>query len=171
MINLLFFAGHETTANQIGLGTLSFLLNPDQRDKIVRNPELVKNAVEEMLRFHTPTHYNACRVAIADAEIGGETIRAGEGVYALLSAANRDPAAYEDPGRFDVERKNASDQITFSYGIHQCVGQPLARLELQTVFGTLFQRLPTLALAKPLEEIPFKREFYVYGVSALPVKW
>jgi cytochrome P450 len=171
MINLLYFAGHETTANQIGLGALHFLLQPEQMHKLTANPELVKNAVEEMLRFDTPPHYNACRVATADVTIGGQTIRAGEGVYALLSAANRDPNAFSDPGKFDIERKNASEQMAFSFGLHQCIGQPLARLELQTVFSRLFQRLPGLKLAIPFEEIQFKRDFYVYGLQALPVTW
>ena len=171
MINLLYFAGHETTANQIGLGVLHFLMNPDQRQKLIANPELVKNAVEEMLRYDTPPHYNACRVATADVTIGGQTIHAGDGVYALLSAANRDPQAFEEPGRFDIERRNASDQMAFSYGLHQCIGQPLARLELHTVFGTLFKRVPSLTLAVPFEQIQFKRDFYVYGLQALPVTW
>jgi len=171
MINLLYFAGHETTANQIGLGVLHFLMNPGQRQKLVASPELVKNAVEEMLRYDTPPHYNACRVATTDVTIGGETIRAGEGVYALLSAANRDPDAFDDPARFDIERENASDQLAFSYGLHQCIGQPLARLELHTVFSTLFRRVPSLTLAIPFEQIQFKRDFYVYGLQALPVSW
>jgi cytochrome P450 len=171
MINLLYFAGHETTANQIGMGVLNFLMNPDQTRKLIADPSLVKNAVEEMLRLDTPTHYNACRAATADVTIGGQTIRKGEGVYALLVAANRDPAAFPDPGKFDIERKNASQQLSFSYGIHQCVGQPLARLELETVFKSLFQRLPNLKLACPFDEIPFKREMYVYGLNALPVSW
>ena len=171
MINLLYFAGHETTANQIGMGVLHFLMNPEQRDKLTANPDLVKNAVEEMLRYDTPPHYNACRVAIADVVIGGQTIRAGEGVYALLTAANRDPEAFTDPGKFDIERGNASDQMAFSYGLHQCIGQPLARLELQTIFSTLFKRLPSLTLAVPFDQIPFKREFYVYGLQSLPVAW
>lgn len=171
MLNLLFFAGHETTANQIGLGLLSLLLDPEQRAKLQADPSLVKNAIEEMLRYHTITHYNACRVAIADTSIGGQPIHAGEGVYALLTAANRDPAVFPQPDKFEIERQNAPDQVTFSYGLHQCIGQPLARLELQTVFHTIFQRVPTLALACKVEEIPFKKEMYVYGVNALPVTW
>ena len=98
-------------------------------------------------------------------------IRVGEGAYALLIAANFDPAVFPEPTRFDIERKNASAQMTFSYGLHQCIGQPLARLELQTVFKTLFQRLPNLELAVPFDQIPFKREMYVYGLNALPVRW
>ena len=171
MILLLYFAGHETTANQIGMGVLNFLMNPEQCKKLQANPELTKNAVEEMLRLDTPTHYNACRAAIADVTIGGQLIRAGEGAYALLIAANFDPAVFPEPTKFDIERANASAQMTFSYGLHQCIGQPLARLELQTVFKTLFQRLPNLELAVPFDQIPFKREMYVYGLNALPVRW
>lgn len=171
MLNLLYFAGHETTANQIGLGMLNFLLNPDQREKLLARPELVKNAVEEMLRHDTPPHYNACRVAIADVTIANQLIHAGEGVYALLTAANRDAAAFPEPQRFDIERQNASEQMAFSYGLHQCIGQPLARLELQTVFSSIFKRLPRLALAASFEQLQFKREFYVYGLQALPVSW
>jgi cytochrome P450 len=171
MINLLYFAGHETTANQIAIGTLGLLLEPDQRRELAANPAMVKQAIEEMLRFHTVTHYNACRVATADVVIGGHQVRAGEGCYALLAAANRDPAHFPNPDAFDIHRKNASDQLTFSYGIHHCVGQPLARLELETVFTTLFQRIPTLKLAVPFEEIKFKRDMYVYGLHGLPVTW
>ncbi len=171
MILLLYFAGHETTANQIGMGALNFFMNPDQRAKLLANPELVKNAVEEMLRLDTPTHYNACRAATADVTIGGQLIKAGEGVYALLVAANFDPEVFPEPRTFDIERHNASAQLTFSYGLHQCVGQPLARLELETVFKTLFTRLPNLQLAVPFDELPFKSDMYVYGLNSLPVRW
>ncbi len=171
MIILLYFAGHETTANQIGLGVLSFLIEPEQREKLKASPELLRGAVEEMLRFHTPPHLNACRVALKDTEIGGVTIKAGEGVYPLLIAANRDPSTFADPDKFDIERDNASKHVAFSYGIHQCLGQPLARLELQCVFKKLFTRLPDLKLAVPIEDLPFKRDMYVYGLNALPVSW
>ncbi|ABE36820.1 cytochrome P450-SU2 [Paraburkholderia xenovorans LB400] len=171
MVNLLYFAGHETTANQIALGTLSFLLDPRQRALLENNPGLLKNAIEEMLRFHTISHYNSCRVATADVEVGGTLIREGEGAYALIMAANRDPAAFPAPDRFDIERPNSQEHVAFSYGLHMCLGQPLARLELQVCFEALFRRLPRLRLAVPLEELPFKREMYVYGLHALPVTW
>jgi cytochrome P450 len=171
MLNLLYFAGHETTANQIALGALSLLLDDEQRARLQADPRRVANAVEEMLRFHTPTHYNSCRVALRDVIIGDSVIRAGEGVYPLLIAANRDPGVFADPDRFDIDRANAADQVTFSHGIHQCIGQPLARLELRTVFATLLARLPTLRLAAPLSELRFKADNYVYGVYELPVSW
>lgn len=171
MLDLLYFAGHDTTANQIALGTLSFLLDPAQRREMQENPALVKPAVEEMLRFHTVAHYNACRVATADVVIGGHQIRAGEGCYALIASANRDPGHFPEPDKFDIHRENADEHVAFSYGIHHCLGQPLARLELEVVCSTLFRRLPGLKLAVPFEELSFKRDMYVYGLHALPVSW
>jgi cytochrome P450 len=103
-----------------------------------------------MLRYHTIA-LQPCRVAIADVTIGGAEIKAGEGVYALLAAANRDPSAFREPDKFDIERKNAVDHLTFSYGLHQCIGQPLARLELNTAFATV----PAIAFAPT--RVPLKR--------------
>lgn len=170
MADLLLIAGHETTANQIALGICSFLVNPDQRDLLVAQPDLLNRAVDEMLRFHSIVQYNGARATLEDVEVGGVTIRKGEGVYALISLANRDPAAFECPDRFDITRQ-AGHHVAFSYGVHQCLGQALARAELQAVFGTLFQRMPGLRLAKPIEEIPFKTGGFVYGVEALPLAW
>lgn len=169
-IELLLMGGHETTANMIALGTLSLLLNPDQKDELVADPSLVVNAVEEMLRFHTIVHYNGPRVATADVEIGGQLIRKGEGVMALISAANRDPEAFPDPDKFDIHRK-AIHHVAFSYGVHQCLGQALARAELQIVFSKLFQRFPNMRLAVAAEDIVFRYDAFVYGIDALPVCW
>lgn len=171
MIMLLYFAGHETTANQIALGTLSFLLEPGPRDRLAKEPAVLRTAIEEMLRYHTPPHFNACRVATRDVEIGGVTIREGEGVYPLLIAANRDPEIFPEPDTFDPTRANADKHVAFSFGIHQCLGQPVARLELQCVFKKLFERLPTLRLAAPVDQLSFKLDMYVYGLNALPVAW
>ncbi|WP_031364803.1 cytochrome P450 [Caballeronia sordidicola] len=169
-IELLLMGGHETTANMIALGTLSLLTNPDQKDALVADPSLVRNTVEEMLRFHTIVHYNGPRVALEDVEVAGTLIRKGEGVLALITAANRDPKAFDEPDKFDI-RRPALHHVAFSYGVHQCLGQPLARAELQIVFSTLFQRLPTLRLAVPVEEIKFRYDAFVYGVDTLPVEW
>ncbi|SAL64233.1 cytochrome P450 [Caballeronia choica] len=169
-IELLLMGGHETTANMIALGTLSLLMNPEQKDALVADPSLVRNTVEEMLRFHTIVHYNGPRVAMEDVEVAGTLIRKGEGVLALITAANRDPKAFENPDKFDI-RRPALHHVAFSYGVHQCLGQPLARAELQIVFTTLFQRLPTLRLAVPVEDIKFRYDAFVYGVDALPVEW
>ena len=130
----------------------------------------MRNTVEEMLRFHTIVHYNGPRVALEDVTVAGTEIRKGEGVLALISAANRDPGMFPDPDAFDIHR-DALHHVAFSYGVHQCLGQPLARAELQIVFTTLFQRLPKLRLAVPAEEIKFRHDAFVYGVDALPVEW
>jgi hypothetical protein len=170
---LLLIAGHETTANMIALGTLALLRNPDQL-KIVResdDPAVISGAVEEMLRYLTIVHNGRRRVATEDVEIGGQLIRAGEGVIVANDAGNRDPSVFAgDPDQLDVLR-DARHHVAFGYGIHQCLGQPLARVELQVVYGTLYRRLPNLALAVPFEEIPFKHDMLVYGVHELPVVW
>jgi cytochrome P450/ferredoxin len=170
MIDLVLIAGHETTSNMITLGTLSLLMQPEQRDQIVANPALVKNAVEEMLRFHTILQFKGERVALDDVEIGGQLIRKGEGVLALISAANRDPAAFPDPDKFDIHRE-VRHHVAFGFGVHQCLGQPLGRVELQSVFSILFQRLPTLKLAVPIEALNFNSAAAVYGLHSLPVTW
>jgi hypothetical protein len=169
-IELLLMGGHETTANMIALGTLSLLLHPEQKDALVADPSRVGNAIEEMLRFHTIVHYNGPRVALDDIEVGGRTIHKGEAVLAMISAANRDPEQFPDPDAFDVHRE-ARHHLAFSYGIHQCLGQHLARIELETVFTTLFQRLPSLRLAVPLDELKFNSDAFVYGIKSLPLTW
>ncbi|WP_263144936.1 cytochrome P450 [Pseudomonas sp. RIT-PI-AD] len=169
-IELLLMGGHETTANMIALGTLSLLMNPRQKDELIADPSLVKNAVEEMLRFHTIVHYNGPRVALEDVEVGGQLIRKGEGVMAMISAANRDPEQFPNPDAFDIHRE-ARHHVAFSYGPHQCLGQQLARLELQIVFTSLFQRFPTLELAVPVESLRFNHDAFVYGIKSLPLKW
>ncbi|MGF6288803.1 cytochrome P450 [Paraburkholderia youngii] len=172
MATLLYLAGHETTANQIGLGLLSLFQHPEQRAALVADASLVKGAVEEMLRFHSITHMNSNRVATEDVMIGGKLIRKGEGVLALLHGANHDPLAFPEPERFDI-RRDTKDQshVAFSFGIHQCLGQPLARLELQVVFETIFKRFPHLELAVPEDALRYKDRSFVYGLKALPVRW
>jgi cytochrome P450 len=170
MANLLYIAGHETTTNQITLGVLTLLQNPDQRALMEKSEENLAGAVEEMLRFNTIVQYNSARVATAEVEIGGCQIKAGDGVYALITAANHDPAAFSDPDRFDVCR-DASNHIAFSFGIHQCTGQSLARMELQVVFGSLFKKFPNLRLAVPFDELEFKNAQLVHGLRALPLAW
>jgi cytochrome P450 len=169
-IELLLMGGHETTANMIALGTLSLLLHPEQRAALVADPSLVDRAIEEMLRFHTIVHYNGPRVALEDIEVGGRLIRKGEGVLAMIAAANRDPQPFPDPDAFDITR-DARHHLAFSYGIHQCMGQQLARAELQIVFTTLFQRFPDLRLAVPEQDLKFNFDAFVYGIKSLPLTW
>jgi cytochrome P450 len=172
MATLLYLAGHETTANQIGLGLLSLFQHPEQRAALIADASLVRGAVEEMLRFHSITHMNSNRVTTEDVMIGGQLIRKGEGVLALLHGANHDPVTFPDPERFDI-RRDTKDQshVAFSFGIHQCLGQPLARLELQVVFESLFKRFPNLQLAVPEGALRYKDRSFVYGLKALPVSW
>lgn len=170
---LLLIAGHETTANMIALGTLALLEHPDQL-AILRepaDPEIVASAVEELLRYLHITHNGRRRVALEDIDIAGHTIRAGEGVIIANDIGNRDPDAFPgDPDELDVHR-DARRHVAFGFGVHQCLGQPLARMELQVVYGTLYRRMPTLRLATDLDKIPFKHDGSVYGVYELPVTW
>ncbi|MFG2212007.1 cytochrome P450 [Streptomyces sp. NPDC048638] len=167
---VLIVAGHDTTANMVAAGTLLLLRHPEQLALLRAEPELLPQAVEEMLRFLTVVHLVVLRVATEDIEIGSVVIPAGEGIVPLNFSANRDDAHYPDADRFDVRRK-CRDHVAFGYGVHQCLGQPLARVELEVVFGTLLRRLPTLRLAVPFEDIPFKLFSQINGVSALPVTW
>lgn len=169
---LLLTAGHETTANMIALGTLALLEHPDQlaalRDS--GDPALVAAAVEELLRYLTIVDMGVRRIALADVEIAGEVIRAGEGVIFALNAANRDEDVFADPDHLDIHR-NARRHLAFGFGVHQCLGQPLARIELQVVYGTLYRRIPTLRLAVEPEQLPFKSDSILYGLHELPVTW
>jgi len=169
---LLLIAGHETTANMIALGTLALLRNPAQL-AILRDtddPKVVATAVEELLRYLNITHNGRRRVAVEDIEVAGQLVRAGEGLILANDIGNRDPEAFPDPDRLDVAR-DARHHVAFGFGVHQCLGQPLARMELQVVYGTLYRRMPTLRLATDLERIPFKHDGSVYGVYELPVTW
>jgi cytochrome P450 len=162
--------GHETTANMISLGVLLLLRSPDQLSAILADPSLIHGAVEEMLRYCTILHVGMTLVAVEDLEIGGRWVRKGEGVFASLISANHDPAAFPDPDVFNIQRSERH-HVAFSYGVHQCVGQQLARMEMQEVFSVLFQRLPNLRLAVPFEELRFKHQNIVFGVDKLPVTW
>jgi cytochrome P450 len=168
----LLIAGHETTANMIGIGVLALLENPEQaallRDS--DDPKFIANASEELMRYLSIIQNGQRRVAIEDIEIAGETIRAGEGIIIDLAPANWDAAAYPRPDELDFTR-SASQQLGFGYGRHQCVGQQLARAELQIVFHTLLRRIPTLRLAIPFDDVPFKHDRLAYGVYELPVTW
>jgi cytochrome P450 len=168
--DLILIAGHETTANMIGLSTLALLRQPDQLAALRADPGLAGTAVDEMLRYLTILHFGVLRQVTEDLPVGDETIKAGEWLVAALSSGNRDESVFPDPDRIDLQR-GASAHLAFGYGIHQCLGQQLARVELQEVFARLHQRIPTLRLAVPFEEIEFKNDALVYGVRSLPVTW
>jgi hypothetical protein len=166
-------AGHETTANMIAMSTILLLENPSQLDEIRAgdNPGLTANAVEELLRYVHVPHYGRRRVALEDIEIAGRVIRQGDGVILAGNIADREPGIFEgDPDTFDIHR-DARHHLAFGYGIHQCLGQPLARAELQIVLATLFRRIPTLRIAIPVEQVSFLPNLFIYGVDDLPVTW
>lgn len=165
-------AGHETSANMIALGTLALLENPDQlallRD--TDDPKVVANAIEELLRYLSIIQNGQRRVALDDIEIGGQTIKSGDGVIIDLAPANWDPNQFPEPDKLDLTRP-ARLHVGFGFGPHQCVGQQLARVELQIVFKTLLRRIPTMRLAIPLDEVEFKHDKLAFGVYRLPVTW
>ncbi|PWK63502.1 cytochrome P450 [Streptomyces sp. CG 926] len=167
---LLLLAGHETTAAMIALSIIALHRNPEQQVLLRQDPSLVKGAVEEMLRYATLVQNGLGRVAVEDAVIGGQLIRAGEGVLCMLSTANRDEEVFPGGGHLDVTRP-ARGHMSFGYGLHQCVGQSLARAELQIALGTLLRRLPELRLDVPVEELGFRYRAGLYAVDALPVAW
>lgn len=163
-------AGHETTANMISLGVVTLLQHPEQLAQLRAEPSLTANTVEELLRFHSIGDAGAVRVALADLEVGGQLIRAGEGLIPLLLSANRDEAVFPRPDTLDL-RRHTRGHMGFGFGVHQCVGQNLARAELEIAYHTLFTRLPGLRLDAPLEALSFKYEEQGFGLNALPVAW
>jgi len=163
---LLFFAGHETTVNLIGNGTLALLRNPEQFERLRSAPSLLPNAVEEFLRYDSPVQRTG-RTVLDDVEIGGWPLRPGQRVNLLVGAANRDPQQFPDPDRLDIARPNASQHLSFAAGIHYCVGAPLARLEAQLVIGALLQRFPRLRLTT--DAPAWRRTFVLRGLVSLPV--
>ncbi|WP_414687343.1 cytochrome P450 [Mycobacterium sp.] len=169
----LLIAGHETTANMIGLGVLALLQYPEQA-AVLRDTDdakVIANAVEELLRYLSIIQNGQRRVAADDIEIAGEVIHAGEGIIIDLAPANWDAKAFAEPERLYLHRSGAGQHVAFGYGRHQCVGQQLARAELQIVFHTLLRRIPTLELAVPVEDVPLKHDRLAYGVYELPVTW
>lgn len=168
-------AGHETTANMIGLGIVALLGEPDQvaeRTAVFRGDDdaAIANAVEELLRYLSIIQNGQRRVALEDIEIAGETIRAGDGIIIDLAPANWDATVFAEPDLLDLARP-ARQHMAFGFGPHQCVGQQLARAEMVIAFRTLFRRIPTLTLAVGIDEIPFKNDRLAYGVYELPVTW
>jgi cytochrome P450 len=167
---LLLAAGHETTANMLGLGTFALLQHPDQLAALRADPSLIDNTVEELLRYLSIVHIGPIRAALEDVEVDGELIRAGEVVTLSIQAANRDPSRFTDPDRLDITHP-ASGHLTFGHGLHQCLGQQLARVEMRTAFPMLFDRFPDLRLAIPAQEVRMRDTMSIYGVRELPVRW
>jgi hypothetical protein len=163
-IFLLFFAGFVTTTNMIGNGLLALSRQPDQMARLWADPALVRPAVEEILRFDTPVPF-VVRDVLEPVEIDGVSLEAGAHVVALLGAANHDPERFEDPDRLDIGRPD-NTPVTFGWGIHHCLGAPLARLELQLTFAGLRERFSSLEV---LETEPARIAGFLRGVKELPV--
>jgi cytochrome P450 len=164
---LILIAGHETTVNLIGNGVLALLRNPEELRRLRTTPGLITTAVEELLRYDGPVQRTA-RVASDDASIGGRTIRKGEMVMPFIGAADRDPAHFPEPDRLDLGRAD-NRHIAFGWGIHFCLGAPLARVEGQIAINTLVRRLPRLALVS--DTVEYRQSLTLRGLKALPVKF
>jgi len=167
-IGLLFGAGHETTTNLIGNGLLALHRNPDQWERMKAEPDLIPNAVEELLRYDSSVQLTG-RVTHAEVELGGVQIGPQESVIALLGAANRDPAQYPDPDCLDIGREHIRP-MSFGGGIHHCLGAQLARLEAELVFAALVERMPGLTLPEK-DQPAWRRSFTLRGLSRLPAVW
>ncbi|WP_410667947.1 cytochrome P450 [Amycolatopsis sp. cmx-4-68] len=172
ILYVLLVAGHETTSGLISLGVMTLLEHPAQLDEIKKDPALVPTAVEELLRFVALTETGGLRVATEDVEIDGYLIKAGDGVLMSASLVNRDPQVHDRPHEFDIHRTSRR-HLAFGHGIHQCIGQNLARLELEVVFGMLFSRLPGLRMTGPVDQVPLRSVEFgpVQSVLELPVVW
>ncbi|MEM7798918.1 MAG: cytochrome P450 [Chloroflexota bacterium] len=170
MIALLIVAGHETTVNLIGNGMYALLQDRDQLEKLKANPDLVDRAIEEFLRFDGPVEMATTRYAAEDVQIGDTLIRRGSAVVVILGATGRDVTVFDEPAKLDISRES-NHHLGFSYGVHYCVGAPLARLEARIAFTTLLKRIPNIRLAVSPASIYYNESAIVRGVAELPVEW
>lgn len=170
LCRLLMNGGHETTANMISLCTMALLQNPDQLAKLREDPALIGPAIEELVRYITIGDLAIPRVALEDIEMGGVTIKKGDGILCLSLTANRDPEFIDRPDELILER-GTRRHLGFGHGVHHCIGADLARVELEIAILKIIQRIPTIELAVPYESIRTKEGSVVYGVWELPVKW
>ncbi|MGB0388286.1 MAG: cytochrome P450 [Ardenticatenaceae bacterium] len=164
---LLFVAGHETTINLIGNGTLALLRHPSQMQQLKNDPSLIKSAIEELLRYDSPVQMTS-RVVFQEIEWKGHTFRQGQNIGFLLGSANHDPDIFAKPHRLDITRQ-PNRHLTFGSGIHYCLGAPLARLEGQIAINTLLRRIPTLTLAT--ESPQYRDNYTLRGLTTLPLSW
>ncbi|WP_093770849.1 cytochrome P450 [Streptomyces sp. yr375] len=169
LATILLVAGHETTANMISLGTYTLLRHPERLAELRADPSLLPTAVEELMRMLSIAD-GMLRQATEDIEVAGTTIRAGEGVVFATSVINRDESVYPAPNTLDWHR-SARHHVAFGFGVHQCLGQNLARAELEIALGSLLERLPGLRLAIPADEVRFKPGDTIQGMLDLPVTW
>lgn len=163
-------AGHETTTSMISLGTLALLQHPDQMEMLRNDRKLMGSAINEMLRYLSVNQNVTGRRVVKDTVLGGQQIKAGEGVFAVVHSANRDASVFPEPDTFDITR-NPTNHLAFGYGAHQCLGLTLAKVEMDVAFNKLLDRFPNLKLAVPFEEIENRDEALVFAIKSLPVTW
>jgi cytochrome P450 len=170
ILQQLLVAGNETTANATAEGMLLLARNPDQLERVVAEPGLVPNLVEEVLRLSSPTA-NMWRVATRDAELGGVEIPKGSFVLLRYASANRDESRFPDPDRFDAGRANAGEHLAFGHGIHFCLGAPLARKEMQVAYRVILGRLTDIRLARGAPEPRYVPNVLLHGLEELPLEF
>lgn len=168
MIFLLLIAGHETTVNLIGNGTLALLENPQQLSELLSSPQMLKSAIEEMLRYYSPVELATERWAREDVLVAGALIPKGELVFLGIGSANRDPAQFPEPHVFNIDR-SPNRHLAFGHGAHYCLGAPLARLEAEIAFATLMRRLPRLVMAISRDSLRWRKGFLLRGLERLPL--
>ncbi|MER5888933.1 cytochrome P450 [Streptomyces sp. NPDC001941] len=170
MVTLLLFAGYETTESALAVGVFALLHHQDQLKALRAEPAKLDGAIEELLRYLSVNQYDTYRTAREDVELAGETVREGDSVTVSLPAANRDPAKFGCPAALDIDRET-SGHVAFGFGIHQCLGQNLARVELRAGFSALLRAFPDLDLAVAFEDVPLRLKGSVFAVKSLPVTW
>ncbi|MEU8402496.1 cytochrome P450 [Nonomuraea sp. NPDC048892] len=163
-------AGHETTANMLSLSTFALLEHPVRLAELRADPGLIDGAVEELLRYLSIIQLGVSRVTTEPVTLGGVELPAGATVVIATPEVNRDPRQWSDPDVLDLRRPRAA-HLAFGHGVHQCLGQQLARIELRIGLGELITRLPGLRLAVPAEQVPVRDEMLIFGVRSLPVTW
>jgi cytochrome P450 len=168
--SLLLVAGHETTSNMLGLGTLALLRHPDQLAVLRDDPDAVVPAIEELLRWLSIVHTAIPRITTADVEVGGVRIPKGQLVFLSLPSGNRDPGFVESPDTLDI-RRGVPGHLAFGHGVHHCLGASLARMEMRIAFPALLSRFPGLRLAEPFNEVAFRTFNFIYGLRSLQVSW
>jgi cytochrome P450 len=170
MVVLLIIAGHETTVSLIGNSVVALLANPEVLEHLRQNPDRMPQAVEELLRYTSPVQRSITRWVTEDVEIGGQQLRRGDMVIAVLGSANRDGSTFENPDLLDIERDNRQ-HVAFGRGAHYCLGAPLARLEAEIALNTLLARLPGLRLGMAQNDLPPRETALFSAYARIPIQW